>query len=386
MFVEKIRKIVSELPKPALVAIALVILFFLSIPFIVTVLKPAPKKVTPPTPVANNLEQAQQNGTSTSEHFPSLLEAKTKEVELLKKEGKYFSEIKTNTNASSTAATSSSSAPPLPPNLPSFQPATPNLPMPTTEGKTEEKPQEPPHIAYARQIHDKIMNSQAMVGKVISFKKSQNQQEEKTSSLTNSHTNSLTNKNNFDDPRKYLTVGKFYRATIQTTVTSANPDAPIIAILNEGLKGVKLLGRIVGVIEDENRLNVNFEKIVYNNEAYPVRGVAYSLDRTIGVASELQYNILSKILAVGGLAFAESMTQAMREDSETIVSSPQTGNVITQQKASNRLREGMYAGTSSAFGEAKNKVQDYMNRKKDVKIILRENTPILVMFTSLYGN
>ena len=365
----KIKKIVSELPRPVLIAILVVFLIFFSTPLMITLLKPEKKKVTPPTPVA--MVEKDQSGNKTaksSEVSPTLLEAKMKEIELLKKQGKYFTGLEGKPEKKEPELP----PPPSPPTR-TYTPVVPH-----TVKAMKEKPQkkqEPAYIKLAREIYESTMEAKPALGSIVLVKEEKTGKQESESKISEVQPHQI-------DPRKILTVGEFYRATVETTVTSASPQAVVIAKLDEGLRNAKLLGRISGIINDENKLNVTFDKLVFNKKVYPVRAIAYSLDKTVGVASELKYNVLAKIFTTGLLAFGQSMTEAMREDEETTIET-MWGTEVVQEKSDERLKEGILAGTSSAFGEAKSKTESYMGKKQDVKVILRKGTPIYVIFTKL---
>ena len=391
MKIDKLKKVFSELPKPVLITIAFIFLLFLSTPLLITLIKPSERKVTPPTPPVREKVQeekaSQQVNSSLSTEIPSsLLEAKAREIELLKKEGKYFSGIESTEKSSpegsrkvSTADSSFEVTDKLPPPSFSHTPATPHtVTPPKFEEEKEKEKEEPAYIKQARQIWEDVVNAKPAVGKLVSLtnKKSKNEEAKLTESTKASSSQKVF------DPRKVLLIGEFYKATIKTTVTSANPQAIVIAQLNEGLKNAKLLGKISGLIGDEYRLNVVFDKLIYEEKVYPISGIAYSLDKTVGVASELKYNVLAKIFTTGTLAFGQAMTEALREDEKTQISTL-WGVEVVEKKAENRFREGVLAGTSAAFETAKNKMENYAAQKQDVKVILREGTPIYVIFTEL---
>jgi len=375
----KLKKIFSELPKPVLITIAFVFLLFLSTPLLITLIKPSEKKVIPPTPpvkkevkeeVQKKTNQTQTSSTPNAEVPSSLLEAKMKEVELLKKQGKYFSGIEPSTNENFEMTD----------KLPSpYAPATPHSVTPLkSEGE------EPPYLKLAKQIWEDVTSAKPAVGKLVSLanknKENESKSESEEANLARSTKTSSSQKT--FDPRKVLSVGEFYKATIKTTVTSASPQAVVIAQLNEGLRNAKLLGKISGLIGDEYRLNVVFDQLVYDKETYPINAIAYSLDKTVGVASELKYNVLAKIFTTGTLAFGQAMTEALREDEKTQISTL-WGVEVVEKKAENRFREGVLAGTSATFETAQNKMENYAEQKQDVKVILREGTPIYVIFTEL---
>jgi hypothetical protein len=323
------------------------VLFF--VPMIFVSGKKSKPPVAPPSKIS--LEKEKESTTSAENMPPSLLEAKKKEKEILTMKGKYFEGI---------------------PQVDVQEPVpVPNVPPELKEAPPEPvmKETEPEYVKMARQIRDSILNRKVQLGELYAFTEKENEKKQVNSSMSKTK----------NEMPPVLIPGQFYKAVILNTMTSANPKALVIAELLEGLKGARLLGRIASVFEDDNKIDVLFERMVYKDKVYKVQASAFSMDKTQGVATKLQYNVLAKIFTTGVLAGAQSALDALREDETTEITTL-WGSEVVQEKSENRFREGVLAGASSAFGEAKNAVSSYMNRKQDVKVILEKGTPIYVVF------
>lgn len=347
-------------PKPVLFALGFVFLLLFLIPFVFFASRKGKVVVVPPSSVSKErVEEQSENQTQPVRTIPSLQEAKQKEIELLKKQGKYFAEIE------------SSSSPPSSP--PSYVPAAPNLPPapPPPSFSSEFQAQEPEFVKMAKEIKEAVLKKRVLVGKVYALQQKQSQGEQV----------STTSETSFDGTLKHLPLvpGKFYKAVVDTTITSANPNSLLMAVLEEGLKGAKMFGKVRGVITDENKLDVYFNRLFYQGKMFKINAVAFSLDKTQGVVSKLQYNILAKIFSTGSLAGAQATMESLREDEEIVINTL-WGTEVVQNKTENRFREGVLSGASAAFGEAKSKTEQYVRSKQDIKVILERGTPIYVVF------
>lgn len=388
----KFFKKLKTIPKAALIPIAfflLVSLLFTAMFFTIKVKKD--QKVAMSSANVKNAETqmvSNQSNESKKVEIPGFIQsALEKEKKVLEEKKKYFGEINPNPQNKDQNKTSTEQknletakqkreetnpgALPPPPPPPASQFSYPQGRIPAYGNETQEIKEVDPKLEKARAVYEKIYGKEAKAGSVF-VKKSKEKGENNTSVNATDKNGSLSSFG--------LLPGKYYKARIETPITSEKPNAVVIAVLEEGLKGAKLFGKITGVFEGENKLDVVFSKMIYQNKEYNIQALSFDLSKAQGIASNVQYNILSKIFIQGGLGFSRAAMDALREDTKVQVMSPLGTVQVSENKTDNRFREAMLSGGSQAFSETQRIVSQYQNKIPDKVIILAKNTPFFVMF------
>lgn len=177
----------------------------------------------------------------------------------------------------------------------------------------------------------------------------------------------------------FVQAWKFYRGKVVSTVTTATPDAPVVVELTEvPLKGSLVIGK-GKPNATMDRIDVQFDGLVIDGKKYQVKGSAYSVDMTYGVASSLIRHDIAQAEAAFITELGSIGLETMRED-RTETSTSLFGQTQTQIKSENRLREGLLAGGAAAIGAAGKVITGTLARRPPVEIVLEKNTPVLVRF------
>ena len=395
---EKLKNLFKEMPKPVLVLFVLLVVMFVGL--FVLFFMPGNKEnkarffsnlqnsgqgVHLTSLRTNNTSENAKNGSEVGTPEKMIKELQEKEKKFLIEKKKYFQEVKSEEKSEEKSegknerkSVDLTSLPPPPPPPPSYAAEASKGEVPGAENVDLK----PPYLKYSEEFHKAVLSNYARQprGNVLLYKKEKIENNETAVALGSKAVIEMSKTGGSADIANINIVpGKFYKAVIINSVTSASGGNSFVLAELQDVKGAVLYGQIRGLIDETNRLDVVFDRLVYKGKTYSVKGIAFSLDRNQGIVSHVKYNVLKKIFLQGSLAFGESMTNALRED-ETETISSLWGYQTSQRKSPNRFKEGILAGSSSALGEAKRITQGYYQQIPDKTVILEKGTPILVFF------
>ena len=386
---EKLKSLFKEMPRPVLALFVVLVIIFVGLFVFFFMPGNKEKKAGFYSKLQSENQKTQfvSSNTSNNRTFDNIQvgsqigtpeammkELKEKEKKVLTEKKSYFREVEGEEKTDSKKNVDLSSLPPPPPP-PSYSG--------NVGGNLSNAPEavnfKPSYLKFSEEFQKTVLAGYGRQpkGNILTYEREK--KENATIDKNQQNGGQVAGQSGGEDIAGIIVPGKFYKATLINSVTSATGGNALVLAELQDLKGSILYGKIQGLIDETNRLDIVFNKLVYKGKTYSVNGIAFSLDKNQGVVSHLKYNVLRKIFTQGGLAFGESMMEALRKD-ETDTTTTFWGTQTTQKKSDNRFREGVLAGSSSAFGESKRIVQGYNQQLPDKVVIIEKGTPILVFF------
>lgn len=354
----KIKEKLKKIPLPIILA-SVFMLFLLIV--VVALIIPGEKAKTQISAVKSEKTEKNQQ-VPDAPIFPSAKEAEEKEKEFLEQQKKFLGKVEKPTDEQKKINEEVKKVVEQNASAENYKMKPPEMPgQPSMETETQKIEQN-----AKQQLFQQFLAYMPATGKRISTSDSKSGS---TSTSNNQTTQELSN---------LINKEKFYRATLLTTVDNIKQSKVYAEITDPLLRGAKLIGKN-SYSEMDDRITITFDTMLYNGKTYKVKATAYSVDKIAGVVSHVKYNNIAKMQAVGATAFAQAMLDALRKDTTTTTSTL-WGEQTSEQKSSNRLREGLLAGGSAAFEEIKNALTQSYSKVPDKIIIAEKGTPIYVAF------
>jgi len=160
----------------------------------------------------------------------------------------------------------------------------------------------------------------------------------------------------------------------------ANSDVPSVVmarVLTGHFEGSKILGSFS---REDEKLVLEFDKIVKDGKTYPVSGVAVDPNTSLpGLATEVDHRYFKRILLPAASKFIEGVAEAVTEGGSTNVISSTTGETISEEQEDLDLNQELLKGVS----EASTIVTDILleeGESTEIMVRVAAGTPIGILF------
>lgn len=161
-------------------------------------------------------------------------------------------------------------------------------------------------------------------------------------------------------------------------LVEANTDVPgpvLALIVSSPLAGSKVLG----TFEESNELLVlNFDTIVYNDEAFDIDGIALDPKTTLpGMATDVDHHYFKRIILPMAAAFVEGAATAISESGLTTVTIE--GEAVAEETEETDTNQEIAAGVEEA-GQELREILEEMADETEVTVRIAAGTPLGILF------